>query len=637
MPSKLKLSVFIFIALFLFQAGSFGAFKKMPGDDWGKALNEMNIKPDTALLDKLVKSGDTIEKVQSQTKGNLRVDNWISIFKKLGIEPKPDMQAEEWTVLFDKIGLEYKKGPVISQTERAQQPATPYTPPLAQAPSQPQSTPQAQIDNTQPVTTLPVPVKQVPVRTDKQVRVNLDLRDSDIYSALKLLSQRAGLSIVAASNVKGSVSIYLQDIDALDALKIILEMNNLAYVRDGNVFKVMTDQDYEKVYGKRFYDITTAEIIRMANTKPSNIEKVVMPLKSKVGQIISDPGTNSFIIIDTPENIDLLKKFILKLDVKMETKVYALNYAKTKDIVDKVKNAASPGTGTVQSDDRTNQIIVTDYPDKISDITNLVASLDKRNHEVLIEAKIMQILLNDNFQMGVNWDSVFTKVNGSNISGEVTANLSASNPGASAIRLNVGTLASNNFTALYDILQTVGKTNMVSAPKIATLEGQEAKMLVGTKEAYVTTTVSTPGTGASTTAENVTFIDVGVKLFVTPDVGDDGFITMKIRPEVSSVDRSLTTAQGNSIPIVRTSESETTVMVKDGVTIVIGGLMEERKEKTVSGIPLLCRIPVLGSLFGRTSYITSKTELAILLTPHVITGEAGVTPEEKEKYKLKNK
>jgi general secretion pathway protein D len=202
--------------------------------------------------------------------------------------------------------------------------------------------------------------------------------------------------------------------------------------------------------------------------------------------------------------------------------------------------------------------------------------------------------------------------------------------------MNVGTLSIDNFNAVFDVLQTVGKTNMVSSPKIATIENQEAKILVGTKEAYVTTTVSTPGTGVSTTAESVTFIDVGIKLFVTPTVGDDGFITMKIRPEVSSVDRLLQTSQGNSIPIVRTSESETTVMVKDGITIVIGGLIEERDEKSTSGIPLLCKIPFIGPLFGKTSIEKTRTELAVFLTPRVMTGDVtNVTPFDQKTYKPK--
>ena len=435
--------------------------------------------------------------------------------------------------------------------------------------------------------------------------------------------------------MRGNVTIYLQEVDALDAFKMILEMNELAYVREGNVFKVMTSQDYERLFGKRFYDTTRVEFVRLNFARATAVEKIITPLRSKVGMIVTDSGTNSLLLIDTVENIGLIKNLISSLDIPTETKIFRLDYSQPKDVVEKLKNVVSPGTGDVQMDERSGQLIVTDFPAKIKEISSLVASLDRRPKEVLIEAKIMQIMLNDEFNMGVNWEYIFDKVNDYSIAGKVSGNLSALNVGASGVRLSVGTLAVDNFTTLYDVLQSVGKTNLISSPKIATIENKEAKILVGRKEAYVTTTVTTPGTGVSTTAESVTFIDVGIKLFVTPSIGDDGFITMKIKPEVSSVDRNLTTSQGNTIPIIRTSESETTVMVKDGITIVIAGLMEERKEKQVSGIPILSRIPLLGLPFRRTSDATIKTELAVFLTPRLISGDiSNITKEEKKRYKV---
>jgi type II secretory pathway component GspD/PulD (secretin) len=138
-------------------------------------------------------------------------------------------------------------------------------------------------------------------------------------------------------------------------------------------------------------------------------------------------------------------------------------------------------------------------------------------------------------------------------------------------------------------------------------------------------------TSSPIVAETVSFVDVGMKLYVTPTIGDDGYITMKIRPEVSSVDRILRTSQNNPIPIVRTSESETTVMVKDGITITIAGLIEEREINKVEGVPLLCKIPILGYLFTNTSKQKEKTELVIFLTPRIMTGD--VLSEEKEKTK----
>jgi general secretion pathway protein D/type IV pilus assembly protein PilQ len=151
--------------------------------------------------------------------------------------------------------------------------------------------------------------------------------------------------------------------------------------------------------------------------------------------------------------------------------------------------------------------------------------------------------------------------------------------------------------------------------------------LVGSKKVYVANTV-VQGESTTTTAEDVKFVDVGVKLYVTPTISKDGYITMKIRPEVSSATTNYTTAQGNEIPIVDTSEAETTVIVKDGVTLVMGGLMKNENTKNVYKLPLLGEVPLLGGLFRRTEDTTTKTELVIFLTPHIISGSENVLDSE---------
>ena len=129
------------------------------------------------------------------------------------------------------------------------------------------------------------------------------------------------------------------------------------------------------------------------------------------------------------------------------------------------------------------------------------------------------------------------------------------------------------------------------------------------------TTTTTTGQTTQTTAEEVTFIDVGIQLAVTPIINDKGYITMKIKPEISSVVDSYTTPTGNIIPIIDTSTAETTVVVKDGSTIIIGGLRREDKTTTHQGIPFLCDVPLIGELFKSRNDDLESTELLILITP----------------------
>jgi general secretion pathway protein D len=182
---------------------------------------------------------------------------------------------------------------------------------------------------------------------------------------------------------------------------------------------------------------------------------------------------------------------------------------------------------------------------------------------------------------------------------------------------------------LVKYLDTIGNTQILSSPKISAINNQEAKIHVGERQAYVTTT-TTSGQTTTTVSEEVTFIDVGIQLSVTPVINEDGYIRMKIRPEISSVVSSLITPSGNKIPIIDTSMAETTVMVKDGTTIVIGGLQKEEATDTTEKLPVLGDVPLLGFIFNRGTKTKIRTELLIMLTPTIVTGDEFTTGDERD-------
>lgn len=148
---------------------------------------------------------------------------------------------------------------------------------------------------------------------------------------------------------------------------------------------------------------------------------------------------------------------------------------------------------------------------------------------------------------------------------------------------------------------------------------------MGEKQAYVTTTTTAGGSGPNTISEQVTFVDVGIVLNIMPNINEEGYITMKVKAEISSVVDTLITPTKNEIPIIDTSLAETTVMVKEGSTIVIGGLRKEEKTKTASQTPFLGNIPFLGKLFSVKTRGTTRTELLIILTPRLMTGDVLVS------------
>jgi type II secretory pathway component GspD/PulD (secretin) len=263
--------------------------------------------------------------------------------------------------------------------------------------------------------------------------------------------------------------------------------------------------------------------------------------------------------------------------------------------------------------------VIKDTAQKLAHIEEVIAAFDRREREVLIEAKIIQINLSDSFKLGVDWKKIVSDFHELTFS----SNFDVLQTGEKRGTLSIGTVGTDNdYWALIQALETVGTTDILSSPRIMTLNNQEARILVGSSEPYVTSTTVTPSTGATTTSETVNFIEVGVKLFVTPTIHEDDFITMKIKPEVSSVRETITTGSNNTVPIVETSEAETTIMVKDGVTIVIGGLIREQKNMTTRKVPFLGDLPYLGVAFRSESKDSSKNEIAIFVTPTIVTGDA---------------
>lgn len=448
-------------------------------------------------------------------------------------------------------------------------------------------------------------------------KITLDVKGMDVIDFLKMISQQSGMNIVASKNVTGRVTIFLKDVDAWDAFEIILLSNDLAYEVRGGIVTVMTGREYETIYGERFKDKKQVGIVKLNYMKAVEVSKTLTQVKSAIGKVIIDEGSNMLILMDTPEKISQMEEMVKGLDVPIQTRVFALDYATSDKLNAKIQDMLTKGVGTMRFDERTNKVIVTDLPAKIIEIEEVVNAFDEKTRQVLIDAKIVQVQLSDDFSSGVNWDTILDELK---VEQTLLAGLSMGG------KLTISTFLFGDKTkplnAVIDLLRTTGKTNMISTPRITAISGQEAKILIGTKEAYITGTTTTPGTGATTTSESVNFVDVGVQLYVTPTINKEGFITMKIRPVISSVDKYISTsASARGVPIIKTSEAETSIVVRDGVTIILGGLMEDTKSSTITKFPILGDIPILGFPFRKTSETIKKSEIVIFLTPTVISGD----------------
>lgn len=462
-------------------------------------------------------------------------------------------------------------------------------------------------------------------------KISLDLRGADINEVFKLLSSKSGITIITSPGVKGRITVFMNNLSFSDALDVVITMQNLAYDRKPSVVKVMTLAEYEKAYGKKFEERKETRTFKLGYAKLANVLTVINSLKSNLGKIISDDATGTIIIMDTAQSIAVIADTIKELDRPLETVVFDVNYARFADIKGYLNDLITPGVGQIILDERSLKVMVSDLPQRLARIKKLMQEFDEQSRQVLITGDIIEVTIDDKFQSGIDWEKIFKSVSADNLdfAGKfpITPALST-NYG----RISVGTLAQNQYSIVMNMLSTYGATKVLTRPRIVAVNKEEAKILVGTREAYVTSSQS-QAESTTLTAESVQFIDVGVKLSVVPTIGSDGFITMKIKPEVSSVKSTLTTTAGTQVPIVSTSQSETVVKIKDGSMLIIAGLLKEEETKDDSGLPKLARLPVLGHLFSNRAREKKKTELVIFITPTIISGASNIGREEKNERK----
>ena len=462
--------------------------------------------------------------------------------------------------------------------------------------------------------------------TGSAEKISLDLRGIDIIELFKLLSLKTGLTIVPQPGVKGRVSLFLNNVSFDDVLDIILITYGLAADRKANIINIMTADQYYNLYGKRYEEKRKIASFKLNYAKPVNVFNTLSQLKSDIGKIIVDESSATVVLIDIPEKIDLMQEMVKQLDGLPETEVIGLRYAKAKDLETQLSKVVTTGPGEIAIDERTNKVMVMDLPEKMKSIKRMVRAFDEEPSQVMIEAEIIELSLSDKFQRGIDWEGIFKGINNLDFKGKFSLGLTGNRQ-----EISVGTVPPTNYNVILQALQTYGRTNILSQPRIAVVNNQEAKILVGAREAYITQTLSTAET-ATTTAESIEYVDVGVKLSVTPTISRDGFVTMRIKPEVSSVREYLTTKLGSRVPIVTTSEAETVVKVKDGAMIMIGGLTKRKELESSSRTPILAKIPLLGLLFSKKEIGSDEprsSELVVFITPRIITGDTPAIKETK--------
>ncbi|HEV3417363.1 MAG TPA: hypothetical protein VG056_11130, partial [Pirellulales bacterium] len=394
--------------------------------------------------------------------------------------------------------------------------------------------------------------------------LSLDVQDADIRDVLELISREGNLNILPSNSVKGKVSASLHGVDIQTALAAILKSTGYVTRRHGTMIYVGTAKDFQDL--EQALDKIGTRIYQTNYVRAADLQALITPILTQgIGTISVTPPSESGIAADNTK----------------------------------------AGGDTFAGGD---SVLVHDYESVLAQVDQVVAEVDKRPMQVAIEAMILSVKLDDQNSFGVNFqalrDNAHIKLTSGNPPSSL-ANVDVSNGG-----LNFAFLDSS-LSLFLQALETVGDTNVIATPRLTCVNKHRAEILIGSQLGYISSTVT-----ETSTAQNVNFLEVGAQLRLRPFISSDGLIRMEVHPELST--GQVTIQGGFTLPEKDVTQVTTNVMVRDGATVIIGGLMREDLTSNVTQIPLLGSLPGVGFLFRQKTDHTQKSEILVLITPHII-------------------
>ncbi|MBN1793743.1 MAG: type II secretion system protein GspD [Candidatus Omnitrophica bacterium] len=440
-------------------------------------------------------------------------------------------------------------------------------------------------------------------------------KDLDLFYALRFIADAGNMNVVVGKNVQGTVSFFLKDAEPEKVLHAILDSHNLIHeISDSQVITIKT-ADADLVHSKAAAQrAMQSYLITTENIKPSLMAKTISYMRNEGIRATANDGLKILFIEGAEEQAKKIIQTLLDIDNDISTQSYPLQYTTVETACGIFADYLSEGIGELKKDEFGNILIVTDRSAVHRTLREIVEAIDIPPPQVCIEAKIVQVVLSDENRWGIDWEVLFDGLE----QAELQLPFEAGNEGGRKASLKIASIdETQKVAAVFDFLKTAGSANLLSQPRLTVLNNKKAKILVGENRSYITTTTTVPSGGTSTISEHVNFLEVGVKLYVTPTINRDNIVKMTIKPEVSSVAEIITTSSGNSVPIVQTSEAETEIIAKDNTTVVIGGLIKDEMIETTRTIPILGKIPIIGLLCKNKTNSVRKTELVIFLTPKI--------------------
>jgi MSHA type pilus biogenesis protein MshL len=475
-------------------------------------------------------------------------------------------------------------------------------------------------------------------------------RDSSIQDVLLAFSKESDLNIVIDPELHGKVTVDLKRVTLKEALDTVLSPLGWTYRTDGNFIKVLRPQIETRLFTLNYVATrrTGKREVYATTSSGGGLETSSLPGQQVA---LSAGGTRTgYTDLISFDEVDLWKE----IQKGLEGLIFGTVEKETATDKDKMTWSRVDEKGRkLIINKSTGIIMVADYPLNLNKVASYLEAVEgSSQRQVSIQAKIMEVNLSDSHQEGINWQVIQGLPNSANLAwglsdktgktgfpGSSTgfASGTSSTGGTSASTIPIpGTFkvmpyggifaigAAGTSIALSDIMQAIaqqGDIKVLSSPTISTLNNQKAVIRVGNQNVFFITGAVATQTTVTQFIQPMT-IDIGIILDVTPQIAEDGTIIMNIHPSITAQTGSATAPDGKStFPLLSVRETDTTVRVRDGETIIIGGLMQDQTQENYTGVPILQSVPWMGSLFRYKNYTKTKSELVIMITPTLQVGK----------------
>lgn len=389
--------------------------------------------------------------------------------------------------------------------------------------------------------------QQIELLPETEGKLSLIVRDAPLNEVLAALATQQGINIVTAEDVTGKITVTLRDVTFENALSALTAVGGFTWTQKNDI--VMVTSMGAKATTGPLAQGRVFQVFNLNFISATDVQTVAQGLLSPAGQI--------FTTLATPDDI-----------------------RKTHDVV-----------------------VVEDLPEYVERVGNYIAQVDVPPRQVLIEAHVLQVSLKDDSRSGVNW-KVLAEVAGADLTFKTVG---FANPAASPAAMF--SIDGTDLDALLEALKSTTDSKTLAQPRVLALNGQEARIQIGSKLGFLVTT-----TTQTSTLQNVNFLNVGVLLTVRPQISDDQHVLLYVKPEVSTGAINPTT----NLPEQNTTEVETTIMLADGQGIVIGGLIKEQDIDQQTKVPLLGDMWLVGKLFQKHTLLRQRDEVIVALIPRIV-------------------